>query len=351
MTQNASKTFATALILLMCMMMASFAYYTDLHYPTHQTSRNLAGTNTSNPLTPHFDHKNIKEILVQNRVGSYRFIQLNNQWVMIDSQDDTIERKLPVKEEVVEQILNFTQRYNVLSEINNNDINYKAYSFDTPLYRITYTDITGDKHRFRLGVNNTLNNSHYLFHEKADKILQISPLINNFAKLTQEDIVDPSILNLSADQIVALQVRKEQGSYVYKYSDLKKVDGNWYNSKQQRIETERLASALEYLSEVKSSLVISEVNFRSINRKLRAKEPSPPILTLEVQNSAEDTYTYKIHQPERNLASLNISKNKNLIIESSLHNSLFVVNRNSLQVFDNLKEHRLKKLNIERIFY
>ncbi len=329
----------------------AFAYFTDLYYPKVSHSRSLASSKNSNSLAPIFDDKNTKEILIQNRVGVYRFVQESDQWIMIDSKDGVVERKLPVKDSIIRELLDFTQRYQVLSEIQNNEINYKAYSFNNPLYSITYTDIVDTKYRFRLGVNNTLNNSYYLFHEKADLILQLAPIRNSLAKLTQEDIVDPSIMHLNENQIVSLQVKKEQGNYVYKYSDLKKIEGKWYNSKKQPIETERLDSALKYLLEVKSSLVISENNFKSINKKRRAQEASPAILTLEVQNSSQDTYTYKIHQPERNLASLNISKKRNLIIESSLHNSLFVVDRKSLKIFDNLKEHRLKKLNIERIFY
>ncbi|MCB9091556.1 MAG: DUF4340 domain-containing protein [Halobacteriovoraceae bacterium] len=347
---RANSYFNQFLLAISVLTLAGFALYSDMFFKSNKPDRipaNTIGLNDLYKLEPDA----VKKALIVNRSGTFRLMkETKNFWTLQEKDENGFHRKLPIKNEIIDKIFSFINDIQVKNKMSNNDINYKNYSFDQPLFEVALVDYTNKTYQIKFGINNSLDHSSYLFYNQLNQILKTKELNPEIAQLTINDIVEPRILNFQIQNIESVEIQKflssKRSNFIAK---LHKENGQWFNSKNQVVEEEKLKHVLSRLSEIKSNIILNDQSLIDVSELV--DEGAHPLITLRVKDTKQNEYTFNVMRISENIPNLNIKKNENLIVDSSLHNTKFVVNKKSLSIFESLQENRLKKLDVSKLFY
>jgi hypothetical protein len=347
----AVTTFLTCLVAIMLT-----GLYSDLYYSN--SSRDIASIETKNSGSEYLniDLKNIQAVLFKNRVSNFKLEKILNKWFLTQPSKSGTPQNLPVKEIEIKQILNFTKNITAKKEFHETDVNLKNLSMDNPLFEIVYIDSFGKRMAYRVGINNSLDQSTYIYSPHIKKVLKVDSVSPELTVLTFDKLLSPNIINFDEKNISSLKLSETSKLTELKIvANLRKSGEKWYNSQDQEIEKQKFIAALDEIASIKSSLIFDPSDLDELtgfaDNKANSQNKLTPLFAFEISGNDSKVFSYTFHQISKDIPHLNIDRKKNIIVESSLHNSVFVIAKTSLKSIESVRESYLKKLKLKDIFY
>lgn len=342
-------TLASLAIFTICSL--AIALYTDVYY---SNSRTLASTDVQEDDAKAqlvIPEQSIKRILLNNRIAKLDFLKNLDSWLLLEKTKHGTIRKLPVKESKVKEILSFLDKIKVNETIKPIESNLRNLSITNPLYEVSFENQKKKNFHFKVGVNNSLDNSSYFYFNRLDQIIKSTPMQVDLANLSASNFLSNHIFNLTEKNINHVELKehlnKEKTKSITKIS---KKDKSWTNDKNTIIDSNRLENALSELQNIKSHLILEENDLPITNQEEKDKFLTP-IMSLNFKSTDNENYDFTFLKLKKDISSLKIKRKESLLVKSSLHNSIFVIEKNEIKRLQALKTRKLRQIDLKKIIY
>jgi hypothetical protein len=293
------------------------------------------------------DFSNLHQIILKNKMGSFRFekskSKSSNDWNMISP------RSLPASQRVIETVLKELRSIRIRKVYPKEPINLANFSLDSPLVKITLTDIYGEKKVLTQGLKK-FNNETYVVLSKKESIFQIDAIKTALETLSLTNFLDSKVVSLHPENIAFLRIyRGDKNSKRLQFSIYKDKAG-WKSSDGTLLDPVKINKYVQELSSLPSQQILDEQS-----EKLRESLQdflTTPQYTLELEDANKNLFTYTLSNLINSLPDIKLEKRQSFIITASNREHPYIINKSFLQLFNKrLNLFKPKKVPFKKLFY
>lgn len=289
------------------------------------------------------DLADLSKITINNEQGDFQMQKsTEGEWAL------TAPKEFLVNAHLMGRMLEELSHLKILSMIEADTINLNNYLLSNSKRKIVLTNSKNEEIVIMFGMNNTINNSTYIFLPERKVIYQIESPQIAFANLDLALLIENKVFQMQSSDVVEFSLY--QGA-AYKQDarlSLNWREDKWLNKKGQDLSTEKVLEFLQKTLSTKSFFILDQVSSEQENEL--NKHFSQPSFEVIVKNkNVENNLRYTISPRVKSLKNLDLPE-ESVFIKQSQSKLLYVVSVKNLDFLD-IKESDLKALPIKKLFY
>ncbi len=267
-----------------------------------------------------------KQISLKNKSGEYLFEKKENDqtssWQMV------APREISANSFFIEKLFNALTAIKVKKILPDQPINNSNFSLDKPTANLRLIDQNGKAINIQVGLMNTIDNSTYLKVSGRDGIYHVEAPSPSLENVTILDLIESQVISIDLKTIISLKISHNQKTVF----EIRNKDGNWLDSENNQLTTEKLNDYFQELSDLKSSFILdkqTEAQTKQIHSLVKNAE-----YTLTIEDNQKNSTEYRISGIIKSLSDVDLKNEEYFVVTTSSSSTAYVVKKEFLEILN-----------------
>ncbi len=282
--------------------------------------------------------KDIKGIIIKNRLGIFNIKKEDNNWKLI------YPRKFPARKNSIEKLIKSLGNITIKRIYRKDSINISNFALDNPTAEITLLKENQEDINIKLGLINPIDGSTYASVSQRDVIYHIDIIKTPLDSLDIPNIIDSRIFFIKEGQPNIFKISKNKKTIL---SIKKHTSEEWINNRGEKLIIKNVENLINKIKGIKSLFILDKTS-EKLNKELKTYIENP-LYNLTVVGKNKQEIIYTISNPIGSLTGIKMQKWKNVLITASNRPHPYIASKEIIRILN--KKYNLKKLSFKKLFY